>query len=126
MNKIEIENFLNPKKKLNFMMNNLNETTHQKSKIELDMNTSKASKKIFSERPNTVYPKHLRPLTGFTNPIDENSKSSRQNFPNANRPFTTNTLLNSNFNKSNLNIKERENVEIEDKDRIDCKENKLK
>lgn len=102
------------------MNSNKYETSPNKTKIELDMNSSKISKKIFSDRPNTVYPKHLRPLTGFTNAFDENSRSSRQNFPNANRPYTTNTVLNNNFNKSNFNIKERENVEIEDKDRIDC------
>jgi hypothetical protein len=100
------------------------ETANNKIKSDLDMtsnNNSKISKRIFLDRPNTVFPKQLRPLTGFTsNPLEENSKISRLNYTNNNvRPYSTNTLFGTNFNKSNYNIKERENVEIEDKDKID-------
>lgn len=99
------------------------ETMNNKMKNDLDINISKISHKIFSDRPNTVLPKHLRPLTGFTsNPLEENSKISKQNFTNSNiRPYSTNTLFGNNLNRSNYNIKERENVEIEDKEKIDCK-----
>ena len=84
----EIETFLNPKKKLELMQTMKSNTrvmdiTSSKIKGESDFNSSKISKKIFSDRPNTVLPKHLRPLTGFTsNPLDDNSKISRQNFTN--------------------------------------------
>ena len=88
-------------------------TIQDKTKFDLDM------KKIHSDRPNTVFPKQLRPLTGFTNVFDANtSKISKQNL-NV-RPYSTNSLFNQTFNKSNnFNIKERENVEIEDRDKID-------
>ncbi len=106
----------------NTKQNKMFESSQNKLKNDLDMNVSKMSKNIFSDRPNTVFPKHLRPLTGFTsNPLDEYSRISKQNYTNANiRPYSTNTLFgNNNFNKSNLNIKERENIEIEDKEKIE-------
>lgn len=99
----------------------MSETSNNRLKNDLDMNITKMSKKIFSDRPNTVFPKHLRPLTGFTsNPLDEYSRISKQNYTNSNiRPYSTNTLFGNNFNKSNLNIRERENIEIEDKEKIE-------
>ena len=101
-----------------YKSNKLN-TLQDKTKNDLDMTNH--TKKIQSERPNTVFPKQLRPLTGFTNAFDANaSKISKQNF--TARPYTTNTLFDQNPNKyNNFNIRERENVEIEDRDKIDRK-----
>ena len=92
---------------------NKSNTLHDKTKNDHN--------KFQSERPNTVLPKHLRPLTGLTNVFDiTSSKISKQNFNI--RPYSTTALFNQNLNKSNnFNIKERENVELEDKDKIDRK-----
>ena len=75
-------------------------------------------KTILFKKPSTVFPKHLRPLTGFTNAFDVNTSKSQSKILIYDLIYISTT--NQNFKKSNnFNIKERENVEIEDKDKKD-------
>jgi hypothetical protein len=115
----EIENNFNPKKKL-MLMATLNPQKTEKVKSELDITSPK---KNMLDRPSTTYQRKLRPLTGMTNLFDTSKISNKQNHTINARPYSTYSAFNNPNKSTNLNMKEKENVEIEDKDTIES--NKL-
>ena len=60
-------------------LKNNKSNTMMQDKTKNDHDMTGKNNTIQSQRPNTVFPKHLRPLTGFTNAFDT-SKISKQNF----------------------------------------------